>query len=500
MAFDSYKYLLFLPVVLSIFYCMPDRFRWLLLLLASLCFYAFLQVPYLLLTLCAVIMITYGCGILIENTKAQKIRRLLFWIGVLSNILILGYLKYLSFLIFNLNDLFSLLSLNTSLTQSPDLIFVGVSFYVFQAISYLSDVYLEVAMAERHFGYFALYMSFFPKLLLGPIERCADLIHQFRKKYEFKYDNMRTGLLMCAWGLFKKLVIADQLGVYVDSVYGDVHSYAGLPLIFATYFYAIQIYADFSGYIDIARGSAKMFNIHLTENFKSPYLATSIADFWRRWHITLYRWLLDYVFKPLQMKFRTMKNWGTVCALLITLLLSGIWHGAARNFILWGMLFGAYLSCSVFYRQFQRKMYATLSLENTRTQRLFQIFVTFHLICFAWIFFRSPSCENIFYVITHLHTGIMQFLGSAIANITVFHNLKQLMLPITLNSPKIFLGYLICIGIIMFEQIVREKRGNFFLWLLAKPKSFRWSIYVVLLVSIINLGKTSDIPFVYFDF
>ncbi|MFA5143717.1 MAG: MBOAT family O-acyltransferase [Candidatus Omnitrophota bacterium] len=500
MAFDSYKYLIFLPLVFGIFYFSPDRFRWQILLLASLLFYAFVQAPYLILVLLAVIAVTYFCGILIEKSKVPSRRRLLFWAGILANVLILGYLKYVPFLVDNLNLLFRFLSLDISLAQRPGLVFVGVSFYVFQAISYLADVYLETAKAERHPGYFAVYIGFFPKLLLGPIERCGDLIHQFRKKYEFNYDNMRVGLLMCGWGLFKKLVIADQLRIYIDSVYGNVYACTGPLLIIATYFYAIQIYADFSGYTDIAIGSAKIFNINLTRNFNAPYLATSIADFWRRWHVTFYRWLLDYIFRPLQMEFRTMRNWGTLLALFITLLVSGIWHGAEWHFIAWGILFGLYLGAAVFYKPLQKKIYLKLGLEKTGIQKIWQTLVTFNMVCLAWIFFRAESCKEAFYVITHLHTGVRQLLTGAMSNITMFHNLKHLLLPITLNDPVMFLGYLAAAAIIVFEHVICRKYGDFSGWILGKSKLFRWLAYITLVLAIVNFGKTSEVPFVYFSF
>jgi D-alanyl-lipoteichoic acid acyltransferase DltB (MBOAT superfamily) len=221
---------------------------------------------------------------------------------------------------------------------------IGMSFYTFQALSYSNDIYREIQIPEAHLGRFALYVCFFPKLLQGPIERAGGLLIQLRKPFEFDYENTREGLLRIAWGLFKKVVIADRVAVIVNTVYGNAGGFTGLPLIVATYSYAIQIYTDFSGYTDIALGTARLFNIRLTENFNKPYFAQGVADFWRRWHISLSSWLLDYIFRPLQWRWRDLRLAGPFMALLVTFLVSGAWHGASWNFILWGLLHGLFIA------------------------------------------------------------------------------------------------------------------------------------------------------------
>src|SRR6185369_1442449 len=322
MSFNSLKYFLFLPIVYLIFYCVGERARWCVLLGASLLFYAALNVPYLLVAVLLVAIATYAFGIWLDYAESAKSKRVLLWGGIATNVLILVVMKYLPFISENLKALSTILSLDAQIQPIKAFVAIGVSYYIFQAISYLFDIYLEIEKPERHFGYFALYLTFFPKLLQGPIERAADLLPQLKAKYEFIYDNMRFGMLLFTWGLFKKVVIADRLGLYVDAVYQDVHAFTGLPLLLATYAYALQIYMDFSGYTDMALGSALLFNINLTQNFNSPYLAISVAYFWRRWHITFSRWIFDYIFKPLQMQWRNWKKWGTATALIVTFLVS----------------------------------------------------------------------------------------------------------------------------------------------------------------------------------
>ena len=497
MDFDSYKYLIFLPIVYAVFYVIGKRFRWLWLVLASFCFYAFLQVPYLLFVLFAVAFINHILGIVIEEGKTAIFKRAVFWAGIAVNILILGYLKYLPFLIENISGLLPQVK-SFSVTN---LAFIGVSFYIFQAISYLIDIYLETIKAERHFGYFLLYLSFFPKLLLGPIERAGDLIPQLRAEYKFDYDNMRWGLLMCLWGIFKKVVVADRLAVYVNTVYADPHSYTGISLITATYFYAFQIYSDFSGYTDIALGTARMFNLRLTQNFNSPYLARSIADFWRRWHISFSRWLFDYIFNPLQMLLRKALVWGTVTAFFITFFISGAWHGAAWHYIVWGMIFGLYLGWEVFYRPIEKKIFAGLRLENTFIQNILQVVITFNMVCLAWIFFRAKDCAQAFYIVSHLHSGVLRFLSALMSNIGSFSGLNKLMTPVFLTNDVNFLACIFLVGVVLCEQVARNSKAEaiingFFL----KPLALRWIVYIVLTLAVFNLGKGNDVKFIYYSF
>jgi D-alanyl-lipoteichoic acid acyltransferase DltB (MBOAT superfamily) len=385
-------------------------------------FYTALNVPYLLVILVLVAMTTYAFGIWLDQAESANAKHALLWSGVAVNVLILVVMKYLPFLSENLKALSTILSLDVQIQPIKAFVAIGVSYYVFQAISYLFDIYLEIEKPERHFGYFALYLAFFPKLLQGPIERAGDLLPQIKAKFEFKYENMRFGMLLLTWGLFKKVVIADRLGIYVDAVYNNVHSFSGLTLLMATYAYAFQIYMDFSGYTDMALGSARLFNINLTQNFNSPYLASSIADFWRRWHISFSRWILDYIFKPLQMQLRSWRNWGTAIALFVAFLVSGLWHGASWGFVMWGGLHGLFLACSVFYKPYQKKLHKSLGLEKTTLLRVWQIFVTFNTVSFTWVFFRAKSIPDALYVIINIISNTKISLSNIVNSILPFTN------------------------------------------------------------------------------
>lgn len=394
MLFNSTSFFLFLPLVWLVFRVSPERLRWVVLLAASVAFYAALKAPLLLGALAMVCVATGLCGRWLhqEPDPGRKIR--LLWMGIAANLLVLAALKYLP----AVNGVLSAWW-HHNLVSAEYFVTIGVSYYTFQAISYLVDIYLGTATPEPHWGRLVLYLGFFPKLLQGPIERAGDLLPQLRAPYQFKSVDVREGLLLFTWGLFKKLVVADRLAGYVNAAYGDPNAQSGLSLWVATYFYAIQIYADFSGYTDMALGVARLFNIRLTPNFNLPYQAVSVAEFWRRWHMTFSRWILDYIFKPLQFSWRDRGNGGTALALLVTFLACGLWHGNSLGFIVWGLLHGTYLASSVFYRPHQKRFHQRWGLEHSRGWRLWRTVVTFHLVAFAWIFFRSPDLATAWAVI-----------------------------------------------------------------------------------------------------
>ena len=362
MSTNSFAYLVFVGFVFIVFYLIKGKYRWSWLLLASLIFYASQSAPHLLLALALVTLVSYFWGLSLKAAEKDRQKQLWLLSGILLNLIFLFLFRYLP----------AIVSSSSSLSSQPNwsflsgLLTLGVSFFVLQAISYLIDIYLKVLDPERNLGTFALYLSFFPKLIQGPIERGSDLLPQLHRPYQFDYQNVRRGLWQIEQGLFKKLVIADRLAIFVDAVYNNIQTYTGIPLIIATYLYALQIYFDFSAYTDIALGVARLFGINLKQNFNSPYLAYSIPDFWRRWHISFSRWILDYVFKPLQMFMREWKQWGSAIALMITFLLSGIWHGMTWGFIAWGLLHGIYMAASVFFSPFFKKLFKRLKLENNK--------------------------------------------------------------------------------------------------------------------------------------
>ncbi len=493
MSFNSLDYIVFLPIVFVLFYFARDSWRWAVLLAASFIFYGALAEPGLLLALSSVVLLTYACGRLMENDRRPSHRRAAFWAGVAGNLCILIHLKYFTFLMGSLNTVVAMLPADLQLPQFSALASIGVSYYVFQAISYLIDIHLELEKPERHLGYFALYLGFFPKLLQGPIERSGDLLPQLRAPYEFDYDNVRTGLLLFGWGLFKKIVIADRLALFVNPVYDNVHSFAGVPLIMATYYYAIQLYCDFSGYTDMALGTARIFNIRLTQNFSSPYFATSVAEFWRRWHISFSRWLLDYLFKPLQMLFRDRGNVGTAIALLVTFTVCGIWHGASWSFVAWGALQGLYMACAVFYRPVQKRIYKRFGLEKSRFRKVWQTFATFHLVCFAWIFFRAGSLGDAIYVVKHLFSGV----GDTLLNIGAKGVFRQ-QFQLGQRGDQLAI-ILVSLGVMLFVSQLKNRKvalQAFF----ARPAWVRWPVYYALALCLIFLGVSGANRFIYFQF
>jgi alginate O-acetyltransferase complex protein AlgI len=346
---------------------------------------------------------------------------------------------------------------------------------------------------ERHVGRFALYLGFFPKLLQGPIERAADLLPQLQTLRGFDYENVRSGLVLFAWGLFKKIVVANRLAVFVNTVYHDPHGYAGITLAAATYMYAIQIYADFSGYTDMALGVGRLFNIRLTQNFNSPYLATSVADFWRRWHISFSRWILDYIFKPLQMKWRDARTLGVAAALMVTFLFSGLWHGVRATFLVWGALHGVFLTASVLMNARKKVTSRRSNVTNHRFRRFIQVFVTFHLVTFAWIVFRANSLSDAWYVVTHLLSTTSSHISLLSAQPSGF---AALLNPLLMDQGVLSFVLLVISVVLMSAGNCLRKRIR----VQAQPVWIRWSLYYTLVLAMIYLSVYDDVGFVYFQF
>jgi len=485
MLFNSLSYVLFLSAVYLIFYLVRDRSRWIVLLSASFLFYAAQNIPYLLIVLSLVTLAAYGFGIWLDRAGTPRVKRWLLWVGIAANILVLVAMKYLPFFSKNLNDLSSLLSLDFHLQPVKPLITIGISYYVFQAIAYLIDIYRGIAKPELHFGYFALYLAFFPKILQGPIERANSLLPQLKVKYEFNYDNMRYGLLLFIWGLLKKSVVADRLGFYVDAVYNNVHDYNGLPLLLSTYAYAIQIYMDFSGYTDMALGTALLFNIKLTQNFNCPYFATSVADFWRRWHISLTTWLRDYIYFSLGGS--RVPTTQLVRNLLIVFLLSGLWHGASWGFVIWGGLHGLYLVCAHFYKPYQMKLHTALGIDkSSKCLHVWQMFVTFNLASFAWIFFRAEKFSDALYVISNMWSG----LDGLRAGFLLSQKREELIATL--------LAVLIYSVLALLSNYAKINIKIMSMW--SKHYFIRWLVYNFLIFFVIVFHATEKTSFIYFRF
>jgi len=466
MTFTSFSYFLFLPVVHIIFQLTADRWRWLVLLFASYGFYASFKAPYLLGVLVTVTGVSYACGLGMAE-KVESVRKRYFWSGCFACAATLGVMKYLP-----------LLHSSSTPPFSSAIISIGVSYFAFQAISYLVDIYLEIQEPETHFGRFALFLAFFPKLLQGPIERGSDLLPQLNQPYRFDYNLVRSGLLLFGWGLFKKVAVANRLAVCADQVYNNLHDHTGISLIVGTYAYALQIYYDFSAYTDMARGTGMMFGIHLSENFNRPYLATSVADFWRRWHMSFSRWILDYIFKPLQMGWRNWGKSGTAAALIITFFVSGIWHGPTWGFVVWGLLHGTYLAVSTYYSPYQKRLHKMLRVEKTVWLRCWQVMVTFNLVCVAWIFFRAKTLDDAIYVLTHL--GVID--NSTLANL--------------INITSVREGLVLVFLLTLTVSVSCLSKGRS---LLEVPLRLRWGIYYCLALAIMVFSRSSE-SFIYFRF
>ncbi|MFB0498232.1 MBOAT family O-acyltransferase [Mucilaginibacter gossypii] len=391
MLFNSLLFLVFFVIVTITYYLLPHKLRWMWLLAASSYFYMYFKPVYILIILFTII-VDYCAGILIEKATG-KTRRFYLILSLITNIGVLAFYKYFNFLAANLN----LLSDTFHGPQLPLLDFIlpiGLSFHTFQAMSYTIEVYRGNQPAERHFGLYALYVMFYPQMVAGPIERPQHILPQLHRVNNFRSSNLITGLFFMAMGLFKKVVIADRLGLYVDPVFNNPHGHSALELLVATYFFAFQIYCDFSGYSDIAVGTALVLGIELMQNFNLPYLASNVSDFWKRWHISLSTWFRDYLYIPLggsKINFRV-----TCINLLIVFMISGLWHGANWKYLVWGLIHGLLL---VAYQLFNK--YDIGIKGFTFLKWLF----TFNLVSLAWVFFRAATVSDAFYILSKILAG-----------------------------------------------------------------------------------------------
>jgi D-alanyl-lipoteichoic acid acyltransferase DltB (MBOAT superfamily) len=374
MLFNSLEFIIFFPIVTLLYFLLPHRFRWAHLLLAS-CFFYAAFIPSYLLILFFLIALDYSAGLLIESKRHKKI-----WltVSIIANISLLGLFKYYDFFISGINAL-----TGSHLILLKWILPIGLSFHTFQSLSYTVEVYRGKQKAIRHPGYYALYVLFYPQLVAGPIERPQHLFPQFFREQKFSSQKLYEGLRLMAWGFFKKLVIADRIGQYADAVFNNPGHAGTLPVWLAVFFFSIQIYADFSGYSDIAIGAARCMGIDLNINFNRPYLSANIREFWKRWHISLSSWFRDYVYIPLggNRKGTLRKN----INLLITFILSALWHGAGWTFIAWGFLHGIY---TLLYDSF-KKHFSAVKIPYVMAWLL-----TCGCTGVAWIFFRASSLNN----------------------------------------------------------------------------------------------------------
>lgn len=408
MLFNSFEFLIFFPVVTVLYFLVPHNWRWLHLLIASCIFYmAF--IPVYILILIFTIIIDYFAGIIIAESAGKK-RKLFLIISLIANIGILAVFKYYNFFIENVNDLFGMAGEGSRIPYLNIILPIGLSFHTFQAMSYTIEVYRGHQLPERHFGIYALYVLFYPQLVAGPIERPQNLLHQFREKHYFEINRVYEGLRLMLWGLFKKVVIADRLSIYVDAVYHNPEQYSGLNLAIGTVFFAIQIYCDFSGYSDMAIGAAKVMGFKLMTNFNRPYFAKNIQEFWKRWHISLSTWFRDYLY--ISLGGNRVSRARTYFNVAVVFVLSGFWHGANWTFVIWGAIHAFLIVGYMLFRQYVKPAPSgSFWLTN-----LAAILVTFIVVCMAWIFFRAGSVTDAWYILTEIFNNPLDGFQWAVRN------------------------------------------------------------------------------------
>ncbi len=473
MLFNSLAFLVFFPVVTTLYFILPHRVRWMLLLTASCIFYMSF-IPIYILILFFTILIDYAAGILIESAEGIKRKRYLV-MSIVSNVGVLVFFKYSNFLNGNFEHVAKLIHWNYPIESLAIILPIGLSFHTFQAMSYTIEVYRGKQSAEKHLGIYALYVMFYPQLVAGPIERPQNLIHQFYERHVFDYRRVTDGLKLMLWGFFKKIVIADRLAELVNQVYDHPHQYKGIPLIVATYFFAFQIYCDFSGYTDIAIGAAQVMGFKLMDNFNRPYFSKSIAEFWKRWHISLSTWFKDYLYIPLGGNRVSVPRW--YFNLFVVFLISGLWHGANWTFVVWGALHGLYLIGGQQTANVRAKTYRSLGIDqHSKAVRIWRALITFHLVTFGWIFFRAHSIADAFYVIAHLFSGL------------------------SFGLDKVNVG-LSLLAIALMESVhLLQRHRQMRSFLSAKPWYIRWGVYYGLVMAILFFGKLGEQSFIYFQF
>ena len=469
MLFNSLEFLLFFIIVTALFFILPHKFRWLHLLLAS-CYFYMAFVPIYILILAGTIVIDYYAGILIENAPQSRKKSFLL-LSLIANIGVLAVFKYFNFFVDNIN----LISSSFKLPYLSILLPIGLSFHTFQAMSYTIEVYRGNQKAEKHFGIYALYVMFYPQLVAGPIERPQNILYQFHEVKKFNQDDFFIGLKMMLWGLFKKVVIADRLALFVNQIYNAPENFSGSMIFIGAVFFAVQIYCDFSGYSSIAIGAARTMGYNLMTNFKTPYHSVTISEFWTRWHISLSSWFKDYLYYPIAVAKR---NWGigaVIFATVITFLVSGLWHGAGWNFVFWGFLNGLFIALEIFFNVKSAK------IKKSKVKKFLGIMYVFTAFTFMQIFFRAKSISEGFYVVKRIFT-------------------KKWTIPIS-TADFSLLSLFFSLVLIAFLFYAESTFINKFLESKLDEKKNSNMIFASIILSlIILLGVFQKLSFIYFQF
>jgi alginate O-acetyltransferase complex protein AlgI len=487
MLFNSIEFSIFFPVVLIAYYAIPHRGRWALLLVASYYFYMCWIPQYILLLLFST-LIDYVAGFLIFKSEGMA-RKIYLAISLFCNLVVLFFFKYFAFLLNNLAGIYSYFREPPDWFTVSILLPVGISFYTFQSMSYTIDIYRGETKPEPNFGIFALYVSFFPQLVAGPIERSTSLLPQIKQKHTLDCQSISDGLKLMAWGFFKKLVIADHLALYVNQVFANPEQYHGLTLVVGSIFFYFQLYADFSGYSDIAVGAAQTLGIKLNRNFLRPLLSTSMPDKWKRWHISLGAWFRDYLYLPL--KNTKFFNGKRSLLMIVVWTLIGLWHGANWNFIAWGLIHCTYLLFSSWSKGLRQQFVKFLGLVRyPLLHRIIRMTLVFIMNTFAVTFFRSASVSD---GIVYMRNMFSQF-SLSVDTLTLegfsLYDIKLAVLTIiAMESVNIYQEYLYARGKNGIRATLAEK-----------PLPLRMAVYGVLLLMTVNYGITSSNEYIYFQF
>ncbi|WP_232829175.1 MBOAT family O-acyltransferase [Aureibaculum luteum] len=460
------------------YFVTPQRYRWLTLLIVSYFFYINIEPVFALLT-AAISLSTYFFTRLIDGTNDEKKKNKYMVINIILILLPLFFYKYFNEInnsIFMFLDQFNV---RWPLPKIKLLLPIGISYYTFMAIGYTIDVYSEEIKAEKNLGIVALFISFFPLILSGPIERANNMLPQFRSGKNPDYDMISSGAKLMLWGYFMKLVVADRTGIYINSIFENAEFHNGSSLIVATLLYPIQVYGDLGGYSLIAIGVSKILGINVMDNFRRPFFATSMSEFWRRWHISLISWLTDYLYTPLTFAFRKYKIWGIVIALMITFILSGLWHGASLAFLVWGVMQGVLLSIEALTNKKKLTFEKKFNLNNNRLYIIISIIITYILFATTEIFGRGTDINEA---------------------ITIFHKMFTTSGNIFIGTSSIVIYMIFGITLLLLKDFTDEFYPNKFLLFESKYKIVRIVSFSFVFILILLIGVLDGSQFIYFQF
>ena len=489
MSFASIDFLIFLSLVCLVYYIIPHRVRKIFLLYCSYVFYMWWNASYALLMLASTV-ITFCCGIGMDYVEKQSrpgLRKNILCLGILLNLGILFFFKYFNFCFGTMDKVLTFLGAKATGITIDLLLPIGISFYTFQVIGYMIDVYRGDVKAERNFVDYAIFISFFPQLLAGPIGRSKNLLEQIKEKHKFSINNFQMGVWYIAWGYFLKLVIADRIAIFVDLVYTNLDVYVGLYIVFATILFAVQIYCDFNGYTMIARGAARILGFELIDNFSAPYLSQTVAEFWRKWHISLTSWFRDYLYIPLggnrRGKYRKYIN------TLFVFLSSGLWHGASWGYVIWGGLNGIYMLIEdlLFTHRKQEK-----TKNRVFSHKIVNLVKTFLLVDFSWIFFRAAGIKESYIAIKNMFTYFNPEIFFDGSIISVWMSSTEMLFLAIAVIVLVWVDYMKYKGIDVLQKIMGQE-----FW-------FRVLVFNILVVVVFMLGiygqDYDSSKFIYFQF